>query len=29
MATTPQQPAIEIAGLRKSYGRHPVLDGVD
>jgi ABC-2 type transport system ATP-binding protein len=29
MATTPLQPAIEIAGLRKAYGRHPVLDGVE
>ncbi|GAB3806994.1 daunorubicin resistance protein DrrA family ABC transporter ATP-binding protein [Humibacter antri] len=29
MTTTLQQPAIEVAGLRKTYGKHTVLDGVD
>ncbi|WP_067568313.1 ATP-binding cassette domain-containing protein [Nocardia acidivorans] len=27
--TTTQQPAIEVAGLRKSFGGHPVLRGID
>lgn len=29
MTTTHQRPAIEVAGLRKEYGKHVVLDGVD
>ncbi|MGA0568812.1 ATP-binding cassette domain-containing protein [Rathayibacter sp. KR2-224] len=29
MAINYSGPAIEVAGLRKSYGRHDVLDGVD
>src|SRR6266511_1602298 len=29
MATTPPQVAIRTAGLRKSFGSHLVLDGID
>ncbi|NNC13192.1 ATP-binding cassette domain-containing protein [Planctomonas sp. JC2975] len=29
MKTNQQQPAIEVTGLRKTYGKHAVLDGVD
>jgi ABC-2 type transport system ATP-binding protein len=29
MTTTPRQPAISVAGLRKSFGDHLVLDGID
>lgn len=29
MTTTHSQPAIEVNGLRKSFGNHVVLDGID
>src|ERR1700730_771823 len=29
MSTTPSTPAIAAVGLRKSYGDHVVLDGID
>src|SRR5215208_2140984 len=29
MTTTPPQPAITATGLRKSFGDHLVLDGID
>ncbi|QDZ16542.1 ATP-binding cassette domain-containing protein [Humibacter ginsenosidimutans] len=29
MTTTHRQPVIEVTGLRKAYGKHAVLDGVD
>ena len=29
MTTTPSQPAIVVTGLRKSFGDHVVLDGID
>jgi ABC-2 type transport system ATP-binding protein len=29
MTTTPRQPVIDVTGLRKAYGRHSVLAGVD
>ncbi|MHA7987133.1 ATP-binding cassette domain-containing protein [Rathayibacter sp. CAU 1779] len=29
MTATHQPPAIEVSGLRKAYGKHTVLDGVD
>ena len=27
--TSPTPPAIAVTGLRKSYGEHMVLDGID